>query len=152
SGRTVTVNYATANGTAVAPGDYTSTSGTLTFASGVTTQTITVPVVGDTLGEANETFFVNLSGANNATIADNQGVGTITNDDLPSIAINSVSVTEGNTGSVNAVFTVTLSIASTQTINVNYATANGTAVAPGDYTAGAGTLSFPPGVTSQTIT
>ena len=62
SGQTVTVNYATANGTAVAPGDYTAASGTLTFTPGVTTQTLTVPVNGDTLNEPNETFFVNLSG------------------------------------------------------------------------------------------
>jgi hypothetical protein len=77
----VTVNYATANGTATAGSDYNATSGTLTFAPGVTTQTITVQVRGDTTPEANETFAVNLSGASNATIADSQGVGTIINND-----------------------------------------------------------------------
>jgi len=152
SGQTVTVNYATANGTAVAPGDYTATSGTLTFAVGVTRQTITVPVVGDTLDEANETFVVNLSGATNATIADSQGVGTITdNDPTPSLVINNVSVTEGNTGTQNAVFTVTLSAASGQTVTVNYATANGTATAGSDYAARSGSLTFNPGTTTQTI-
>ena len=54
---------------------------TLTFAPGETTQTITVPVNGDVLDEADETFFVNLSSPVNATIADGQGVGTITDDD-----------------------------------------------------------------------
>jgi hypothetical protein len=152
SGQAVTVNYATANGTAVAPADYTATSGTLTFAAGVTTQSITVPVVGDTLDEANETFVVNLSGATNATIADSQGVGTITdNDATPSLVINNVSVTEGNTGTQNAVFTVTLSAASGQTVTVNYATANGTATAGSDYVARSGTLTFNPGTTTQTI-
>jgi uncharacterized repeat protein (TIGR01451 family)/CSLREA domain-containing protein len=78
---TSTVDYATADDTAQAPGDYTSTSGTLTFAPGETTKTISVPVKGDTLDEANEQFFVNLSNATNATISDAQGVGTITDDD-----------------------------------------------------------------------
>ncbi len=79
----VTVNYATADQTATAPSDYTATSGTLTFAPGVLTQTISVPVVGDTTFEPNETFAVNLSAvSSNATILDNQGIGTITNDDV----------------------------------------------------------------------
>ena len=79
----VTVNYATADGTARAPFDYTSQSGTLTFPEfGPLTQTITVPVVGDTLEEAGETFFVNLTEPTNASIADPQGQGTILNDDL----------------------------------------------------------------------
>ncbi len=80
----VTVNYATADGTARAPFDYTAQSGTLTFAQdGPTTQTITVPVVGDTLEEAGETFFVNLTEPSaNASIVDPQGQGTIVNDDL----------------------------------------------------------------------
>ena len=81
----VTVSYATANGTATAGSDYTTTNGTLTFtaphASNSVTQTITVAVNGDTLVEPNETFFVNLSGATNATLTDAQGLGTITNDD-----------------------------------------------------------------------
>jgi subtilisin-like proprotein convertase family protein len=79
--RVVTVNYATANNTAIAGSDYTPTNGTLTFNPGVTTQTIAVPIVGDLLGENNETFFLNLSNATNATIADNQGIATIANDD-----------------------------------------------------------------------
>jgi hypothetical protein len=77
----VTVNYATANGTATAPGDYSSRSGTLSFSPGVTTQSITVRVNGDNAVEADETYFVNLSGATNATISDGQGQGTIQNDD-----------------------------------------------------------------------
>src|SRR5207249_3985573 len=96
SSQTVTVNYATADGTARAGSDYTGTAGTLTFAPGVTTQTLTVAVLGDTRNEANETFFVNLT-PSNATIADGQGQGTILNDDaLPALSINNVTVTEGN--------------------------------------------------------
>jgi hypothetical protein len=153
SSQTVTVNYATANGTATAGSDYTATTGTVTFAPGATSQTITVAVLGDTRNEANETFFVNLSTPSNATIADGQGQGTILNDDaLPALSINNVTVTEGNTGTTPAVFTVTLSVASGQTVTVNYATADGKATAGSDYTATAGTLTFTPGATSQTIT
>ena len=81
STQTVTVNYATANGTAIAGADYQAASGTLTFSPGQTLKSVTVPVSGDTLVELNETFSVNLSGAQNATILDSQGVATITNDD-----------------------------------------------------------------------
>ena len=271
--QTITVNYATANGTATAGSDFTNTTGTLTFATNETTKTISIPITGDTTVEANETFFVNLSNATNATIADTQGQGTINNDDLASITLavspasvnedgtsnlvytftrtgsttnaltvnygvagtgtfntdysqsgaasftgNSGTITfaagastktltidptadttvesnetvaltlatgtgysigtttavtgsiidddsssitinlspnqtivEGNTSPQNATYTVSLSSASTQTITVNYATANGTAIAGSDYTSTTGTLTFNPGVTSQAI-
>src|SRR6185503_2353221 len=141
SAQQITVDFATVNGTATAGTDYTAATGTLTFAPGVTSQQITVAVTGDTLNEANETFFVNLSGAINATITDPQGQGTINNDDgAPALAINDVTVTEGATALTNAVFTVSLATPSAQQITVDFATANNTAVAPGDYTAQAGTL------------
>ena len=99
-----------------APGDYAGTGGTLIFAAGETTKTITVTVNGDALNEANETFFVNLTTPSAATVTDGQGLGTITDDDpLPSLAIDDVSVTEGNTGTTTANFTVSLSSASGQT-------------------------------------
>ncbi len=149
---TVNVDYATADGTATAGNDYQSTSGTLSFAPSETTKHVTVTIIGDTLDEPNETFFVNLSNATNATILDNQGQGTITdNDAAPSISINDVSVAEGDTGTTNANFTVTLSAASGQTVTVNYVTADGTATAGSDYTAASGTVTFTPGQTQQTI-
>ena len=77
----VSVSYATANGSATGGSDYGATSGNLTFAPGDTTKTITVLVSGDKVKEANETFYVNLSGAVGATIADGTGIGTILNDD-----------------------------------------------------------------------
>jgi hypothetical protein len=150
---TVTVAYATANGTAVQPGDYSSRSGTLTFAAGTTTQTISVPVINDTLDEANETFVVNLSSPTNAVILDNQGVGTINdNDAAPSLVINNpAAVSEGNSGTTNVTFTVTLSAVSGQTVTVNYATANSSATQPADYSSRSGTLTFAPGTTTQTV-
>jgi hypothetical protein len=82
SATAVTVSYITANGTATALDDYTAASGTLTFAPGETTKTITIRVKGDRKREADETFFVNLFGvSSNATIFDAQGLGTILNDD-----------------------------------------------------------------------
>src|SRR6185369_6185012 len=151
--QTVTVNYATANGTATAGTDYVSTNGTLTFLPGQTSQTITVTVFGDALDELDETILVNLTAATNATIADGQGVVTIVDDDAaPVLAINDVSVVEGNSGTTNAVLTVSLSAASAQTVTVNYATANGTATAGTDYVSTNSTLTFLPGQTSQTIT
>ena len=151
SASTVTVNFATANGTAVSGSDYSAASGTLTFAPGSTRQTVTVPVIGDTLVEPNETFLVNLSNGVNATIADGQAVGTITNDDT-TITIGNVSLVEGNSGTKNSVFVVTLSQASATTVTVNFATADGTGKASSDYVATSGTLVFAPGETSKTIT
>jgi hypothetical protein len=90
SASTVTVAYATADGTANAGSDYNATSGTLTFNPGITTQTITVNVIGDTIVEPNETFFVNLSSPTNATLAVAQGTGTIINDDSPPLPTNAV--------------------------------------------------------------
>ena len=148
----VTVNFATANGTAVAPGDYVSQSGQVTFQVGETSQPISVVVNSDGTPESNETFVVNLSNPVNAGLGNNQGTATITDIVPPTITISDVSVPEGNSGTTNAVFTVSLSAASTQTITVDYATADGTAIAPGDYVPDSDQLSFAPGETSKPIT
>ncbi|WP_157572069.1 beta strand repeat-containing protein [Hydrogenophaga taeniospiralis] len=150
----VTFDIATANGTATAGVDYVANSLTgQTILAGSSTYTFTVLINGDTLNEPSETFFVNVTNVVNAVVADAQGLGTIVNDDpLPSLSINDVTVVEGNSGTTNAVFTVTLSAASGQTVSVNYATADGTATQPADYTSASGTLTFTPGQTTQTIT
>jgi hypothetical protein len=150
--RTVTVNFATTAGTATAGVDYQNVSGTLTFAPGVTSQTISVPIFGDLLNEPDETLFLNLFGATNAVIAPGsaQVTGTILNDDpLPTITVNDVAVTEGLG---NASFTVRLSAPSAQTVVVNFATGGGTATASADYVPVSGTLTFQPGQTEKTIT
>jgi hypothetical protein len=77
----VTVDFATANGTARAGEDYDARSGSVSFAPGDTSKTISIIVRGDRQREANETFFLNLSNALNALILDGQGIGTILNDD-----------------------------------------------------------------------
>ena len=149
---TVSVAFSTADGTATAPSDYEPASGTLTFAPNETQKTITVHVLGDTVVEPDETFAVNLSSPTFATISDSQGLGTIVNDDgSPTLSIADSSVVEGNSGTTTASFAVTLSPASQSPVTTAYATSDGTARAPGDYTSTSGTLNFAPGQTQQTI-
>ena len=136
----VTVNYATANGTAAAGGDYTAASGTLTFEPGQpTSQTVTVLVNGDRLFEPNETFFVNLSTPDgHAEISRGTGFGTIIEDD-PRISIARRVQLRRVTPFT---FTVSLSAASTEAVTVDFATVDGTALAGVDYVFTAGTLTF----------
>jgi hypothetical protein len=153
-GAAFTVGFATANGTATAGVDYVGTSGTLTFAQGQASQTISVTINGDTTFEADETFFLNLTNASNGVvIADGQGLGTLTNDDPApagdNIFVSDVTITEGNAGTKTATFTV--SHTGTQALAVDFATANGTATAGADYVATSGKLSFAAGETMKTI-
>lgn len=152
SGKQVTVAYTTSNGTA-AGSDFVAKSGIITFAPGVTSQAITIQVKGDSIDEDDETYSVNLSTATNASITVGSGAGTITDDDAaPSLSISGSSVNEGNSGTANLVYTVTLSAISGKTVTVNYETADGTATSGSDYNLNSGTLTFTAGVTSQSIT
>ena len=146
---TVTVRYQTADGTANSSSDYTSASGTLSFAAGETSKTISVRTTDDALEESSETFTVGLSSASGATISDDSATGTINDNDgtRPSLSIADASATEGQTLS----FAVTLSAAVTGTVTVSYQTSNGTASSSSDYTAASGTLTFRAGDTSKTI-
>jgi Calx-beta domain len=154
----VTVDFATGDGTATAPGDYAGTSGTLTFAPGETAKTVTVQVNGDAAVEPDETFTLNLANAvGNATIADAQGIGTIVNDDQVApppasrISINDVTMAEGSAGQTAFGFTVSLDAAQAAPVTVDFATGDGTAAAPSDYAATSGTLTFASGETSATV-
>jgi subtilisin family serine protease len=254
--QTVTVNYGTGSGTAFAGPDYQPAIGTLIFAPGVTSRTIVVPVIGDTVFEPNETLTVNLTNAVNAIIGDAQGIGTIINDDAPPpptitpqaltvspgatitftltngntnpmswvalypaaagdvrgylqwqylngaqsppptaistttlrftvpttggtynirwfgdsgytkiatsaditvavpprVSISDASIVEGNSGTSNATFTMTVSPPNTtQSVTVTYTTVNGTAIAPGDFTAVTGSVTFAPSASTKTI-
>ena len=143
----VTVNYTTANGTATADPDYIASSGVLTIPAGSLSKVLIVLIQGELLYEKDENFFVNLSLPVNATVADSQGIGTILNDDQkPSVSIGSVALTEGNSGTKDFVFTVTLSAPSGTPGSVSLAVNNGTAtVANNDYQDGSGVLTFSPG-------
>ncbi|GJF09185.1 hypothetical protein NGTWS1803_13980 [Mycolicibacterium cyprinidarum] len=153
STKTVTVNYATSNGTATAGSDYVAGSGTISFAAGQTSKTVYVGVIGDTKLEPDETFVVTLSAPSGATISRATATGTIRNDDVapPTVSIADASRSEGGSGTAKLGFKATLSKASTKTVTVNYATSNGTATAGSDYVAGSGTISFAAGQTSKTV-
>jgi hypothetical protein len=160
----ITVSYTTADGTATSSADYVAASGTLTFAAGVTSQTITVNVNGDTIAEATETFLVNLSSPSAAAVlGDAQGQAFVKDDDgataLPVLSIADYAANEGDTGTTQFAFVVTLSAAPTSPVTVDYDTADGTAVSAGagmgtgrDYTATSGTLTFATGETQKTLT
>ena len=98
SGRTVTVRYATTDGSAAAGADYTAASGVLTFRAGDAAATISVAILNDTVAEASETFTVTLSAAVGATLEDASATGAITDDDeTPPLALSSLTVTGGGT-------------------------------------------------------
>ena len=136
----ITIDYATAEGTAKAGLDYAAVAGTLTFAPGETSKTISVPILNDNVYEGSEAFAVNLSNpSSNALIADPSGLGTIKDDgtgmlppgltpddDRPVVSINDVLVNEA---SAKATFTVTLSNASDLPVTIKYGSVNGTAEA-----------------------
>lgn len=151
SNQPVTVDYATGAGTATEVEDYGAVNGTATIPASMLSTTIVVPVYGDTKGEGDETFFVNLSNAAGGNLIDNRGVGTIQDDDVPQLSIEDVTVTEGDSGSTKAQFKFTLSEAFPNPVSVKYATANVTATAGKDYTATSGTLVLPAGTTSGVV-
>jgi hypothetical protein len=152
TGRTVTADFTTTGSTATSGVDFTATSGNLTFGPGITTQTISVPIIGDILNEANETFFVSLSNVVNATVGFSALMRILNDDPLPTVSIGDVSVSEGNSGTVNAIFNVSLSAPSGRGLSVGYATANDTASSSSDYVTAFGRVSFNAGETLKTIT
>ena len=152
SGKMVTVHYLAASATATVGTDVESADGTLTFDPGQTSKTISIGVFGDTIDEADETFSVTLSAPTNATLADDQATGTITdNDPPPALSIADATVTEGDAGTAPATFTVNLSHASGKVVTVHYLAAGATATVGSDVESADGTLTFDPGQTSKTI-
>ncbi|NOT88414.1 MAG: nuclease [Lysobacter sp.] len=112
----VSINYTTADGTAIAGSDYTANSGTVTIAEGATSTTVDILVTGDTVSEANETFFVRVTAATGATIADNEGLGTIQNDDVTVVSIAQIQGS-GLTSPVNGAIVTTEGIVTAQKFN-----------------------------------
>jgi len=172
SDRDVLIDYVTNDGTATAGLDYNSASGTLTIPAGLLQATLPIGVIGDTLAEDDEFFTVSLSNPRATSpgqptsividetlvISDGLGVGIILDDDPPTIRFASSDVVVQESG-VSATLTVTLSRAYTTLVTVDYATRTGGTAQPGDgsqpthdYVPTNGTLTFAPGVTSQTFT
>lgn len=154
TGRTVTVNYSTSADSATSGTDFQPVSGTLTFNPGVTTQTIVVQSLEDSIDEFVETFEVNLTNPVNAGLLDG-GVGIgriIDNEPNVTVSISDVSVHEGNAGTTTANFTVRVSGPHEKFIFVRYSTANGTASSPSDYVATLdGFVNFFPGQLEKNI-
>jgi len=146
-----TVDFATADGSATAGLDYLSTSGTLTFTPGTSTRLVTVSVVGDLDIEGDETFRVLLSNAQGATVVDPEGIGLIL-DDEARLAISDESLAEGDTGSQDILFTVSLDPASTHEVRVDFTTEEVTATSGIDFEPASGTLTFTPGTTTRVVT
>jgi large repetitive protein len=152
SGRTVTVQWATTDGTATQPTDYAPASGTVTFLPGDMSETISVTVNGDTALELDETFTVALSAPTNATVSDGAGTATIVADEVePVVSIGDASIDEGDAGAASVDLTVSLSRAGLVDSTVDWATSDGTAVAPGDYSAASGTVTFAAGDVAETV-
>ena len=158
-GKSVTVQVATADGSATAGSDYAAVSTTtLTWTSSDPLQkTVIVTVYGDPTVEPNETLFLKLAGASNATIADTSGTGTIIGaaggQPLPSLFVSDASALDPGSGqSSSATFRVTLSAPSLSTVMVKASTADSTATAGLDYQVLPSTrLTFPAGTTEQDV-
>jgi chitinase len=147
----VTVQFATVDGLATAGADYTATTGILTFGPGQTIQTVTVPVLGDRLREADETFSLALSNHSEAVIHTGTATAFIS-DDEPRLDIFAGSVKEGRKETTTWLeFTITLSAAYDVPVTVTFATQNNSAMAGSDYEATSGTFTFAPGETSKII-
>lgn len=148
----VTVDFATADGSAKAALDYRATSGTLTFNPGDTSRTVSVVILNDAAATGATSFSLTLSNASGGAVIATSSVATSIYKPVISIAGPSSTPAEPRPGQTSTVtFTVTLDQASTSEVDVNYATADGTALAGADYTATSGTLSFLPGETSKSV-
>jgi hypothetical protein len=148
SSSSLTVNYATFNGTATAGTDYTATTGTLTFAAGDASKTVSVATTDDGALESNETLLFTLSSPSGvATLVDAQATGAILNNDGITFAIDDVAAVENGT----AMFTVTKSGTTASSSTISYATADNTATSTTDYFATSGTLTFAPSETTKSI-
>ena len=146
-----TLSYSVTHGSS-SGADFGATSGNLGVAAEATTATITLPLADDALDEFNETFTLNVSKDASGT---DTAAGTITGggDPQPAAQIGDATVTEGNSGTVEASFPVTLSVPSGKPVTVHYSTGDGTAVQPADYQQALNqTITIAPGGTTGTIT
>jgi len=160
---TVSVSFATEDGSATTEDeDYLAANGTVVFQPGETEGSLSVEVIGDLRVEADETFLVRLSEPSGGTLGEAEATGTILNDDepadLPTVSIGDVEVQEGDSGTVEAVFQLTLSApgSAAAPVTVNFRTSDetanaGTTAASGDYQAVIGQAIFAVGTTSTRV-
>ena len=152
--QSLTANY-TISGTATNGTDYQTLPGTVIFATGKDTAAIDLNVIDDNIFEGAETAILTLTANAAYTLAttNTATVNIADNDPQPTVSISDVSTKEGDNGSTNATFTISLSNPSTQSITVDYTTSDGTAKAGTDYTkVTTTTITFAPGETTKTVT
>ncbi len=153
-GEAVSVEYASADGSAIARSDYSATSGTLTFAAGETSGTIPVPLLNDAVAEPVEGFTLTLSNPSaNARISRASAAGSIADDDLVGVSVADVGpLSEGDDGDRPFTFVVSLSQALAEPVSIDYSTADISASAGSDYIATSGTLEIAAGQSRGEIT
>jgi hypothetical protein len=152
SGKTVTVDWATADDSATQPGDYAAGSETLTFVPNDAAETIAVTVNGDLTAELDESFRFVLTAPSNADLGDAEALGTIVDDELlPVIDIDEPTLEEGQSGTSPVTFSVTLSHPAAWGVTVDWDTVAGTAAEGIDYVGASGTVTFAPFDTSETV-
>jgi uncharacterized repeat protein (TIGR01451 family) len=155
---TATVDYQAFGFTANAGFDFVATQGTLTFRAGETVKTFSVPIIGDTFDEGDETFSVQLSNPVNASIERDVAFATIVDDEhgvpppVPVASIDNVRINEGNSGLSLATFTLRLSIPSLTVSLVRFQTQDVTATANSDYLPVNTQIAFQPGETVKSFT
>jgi hypothetical protein len=143
------VDFRTVDGSATSPEDYGSLSGSVTIPAGSTQATVTIQLTPDDLIEQAESFFFQLEDPVNAELADRTATVTILDDDtFPQLESKAAEASEAD-GILP--FVVTLSHTWPQTVTVDYATRNGSAIAPADYLSDTGVLAFPPGDLTATV-
>jgi len=152
------VAYTTANGSALSGSDYTAANGSIGFAAGETSKTVTINISDDMNPESDEFFFLNLTSvagnaANSVQIADGTGQALIGHNDQTNVAIPVISASNAVASEKDGYldFIVSLSAPSTSQVNVNYSTSYDTASSGNDFGSNSGTLVFAPGVTTQTV-
>jgi len=154
----VSVDYATADGTALASTDYTATTGTLTFAPGQTTKSVSVPLLSDQITEPNESLTLTLANVDEGaatgppvTLVNAVAAGTIVDND-PKVSIGDARVKEGDKGTRKAALLVRLSHASPDLVSVHFATSSGSAAARSDFKPVKRTVAFLPGQRKLVVT
>jgi len=150
----ISFKYTTTDGTATAGADYTASSGNKTINTSSNFTTIEIPIIGDTIDENNEIFYIILSDITNATATVTQTAATIIDDDTATLSINDVLELEGSTGLSDTLysFEVMLSTTSDRVVTVDYATEDGSAISNSDFIPINGTLVFTPGEQTKLIT
>jgi hypothetical protein len=150
--KAIAFRFETADGSAKAGGDYTTATSAARIKKRKRSATLAVPIGDDALDEPDEAFSLRLSSPRRAKLGDGVAEVKINDDDpAPTVSLSPTAVAEGTEGAFVRSVAVQLSAASAKPIEVDYATANGTGTAPGDFTATSGDLAFAPGDTAESF-